>query len=295
METGDVIQLAGVILTLVGLFFIYQQYKTSNEQIKISNEQTRAMHKQIQSQEGIMQRQYAIEVAQKFCDLLDHELGFLSAYYERIGLPEILSSIKYSDLKHFDYDEFKGLFPNDLKKRYMEALNEVNIKEAAELFILYNGGVRNSQDVMFFSQMEWDLPDVDNKDDILKNGSEEDIKKINSFMNMKYDMFLAENRIREYYYRSVTALLNKLEYMAMEFRVGLADEEIVYQSLHQVYLSIVKSLYGSISSINKRQPDKYYSNVIWLYRKWVERYSKKTNQVLSSTRKLEHTSKYETA
>lgn len=73
----------------------------------------------------------------------------------------------------------------------------------------------------------------------------------------------------------IVSLLNKLESFAMYFNYKVADEEVVYQSLHQSYISIVISLYVKIASINKDPKDKYYTNVIELYNKWNDRYQSK--------------------
>jgi len=73
------------------------------------------------------------------------------------------------------------------------------------------------------------------------------------------------------YSDSHTVLLNKLEWFAMIFQYGIADEETVYQSLHQVFLSSVNLMYYSIASLNQYIPDKYYTNIIWLYNHWEEK------------------------
>lgn len=69
----------------------------------------------------------------------------------------------------------------------------------------------------------------------------------------------------------VAAILNNLEYFAMHFTHGTADETVVYQSLHQSYLDIVRALYLNISKENARANSKYYTNIIELYRIWSER------------------------
>lgn len=67
--------------------------------------------------------------------------------------------------------------------------------------------------------------------------------------------------------------LNTLESMSMHFIADIADDEIVYQSLHQVFFSYVEANYILISIINsKGGKDKYYTNVIALYKKWKKRY-----------------------
>ena len=68
-----------------------------------------------------------------------------------------------------------------------------------------------------------------------------------------------------------SSLLNKIEWFSMVFHYGIADEETVYQSLHQAFLSTVNLMYFRIASHNTYAPNKYYTNLIWLYNHWSER------------------------
>jgi len=68
-----------------------------------------------------------------------------------------------------------------------------------------------------------------------------------------------------------TNLLNKLEWFSMVFQYGIADEDVVYQSLHQMFLSTVNLVYYRIASINVYAPDKFYTNIIWLYNHWQDK------------------------
>lgn len=71
--------------------------------------------------------------------------------------------------------------------------------------------------------------------------------------------------------QEISGLLNELEWFAMNCRYGLADEELLYQSLHQTFLSTVWMLYFYISSRNENNEDKLYTNVIWLFTEWRDR------------------------
>lgn len=57
----------------------------------------------------------------------------------------------------------------------------------------------------------------------------------------------------------------------MNCKYGLADEELLYQSLHQTYISTVWLLYFFISHENENNEDKLYTNVCWLFLKWRDR------------------------
>lgn len=69
----------------------------------------------------------------------------------------------------------------------------------------------------------------------------------------------------------VNTLLNDLEWFSMDCRYGLADEEMLYQSLHKTFLSQVWNLYPHICRCNKNNEDKLFTNVIWLFKRWSER------------------------
>ena len=60
----------------------------------------------------------------------------------------------------------------------------------------------------------------------------------------------------------------------MQCRYGVADEKLLYQSLHQTFLAEVQLLYLQISIVNKSSEDKYYTNTIWLFEKWKKRLMK---------------------
>ncbi len=69
----------------------------------------------------------------------------------------------------------------------------------------------------------------------------------------------------------ISSLLNELEWFAMSCKYGLADEELLYQSLHQTFLSTVWMLYFFISSANENNEDKLYTNISWLFIEWRDR------------------------
>ena len=71
----------------------------------------------------------------------------------------------------------------------------------------------------------------------------------------------------------ISGLLNELEWFAMNCKYGLADEELMYQSLHQTYLSTVWMLYYYISHRNENNEDKLYTNLVWLFIEWRNRLS----------------------
>ena len=62
--------------------------------------------------------------------------------------------------------------------------------------------------------------------------------------------------------------LNDLEYFSMFFTHKIADESVVYLSLHQTFVELVKSLYFHIASRNNNSARPYYTKIQELYRIW---------------------------
>ncbi len=79
------------------------------------------------------------------------------------------------------------------------------------------------------------------------------------------------NLLQNEFGRAITALLNNLEYFAMGCQYGLADEEMLYQPLHQTYISQVQLLYFYICRNNITNEDKVYTSLIWLFNLWKNR------------------------
>ena len=80
--------------------------------------------------------------------------------------------------------------------------------------------------------------------------------------------FPTKAHIRTDFMQDLTQLMNQLEWFSMNCRYGIADEELIYQSLHQTFLSMVLLMYPLICDTNKDNADKHYTNIIWLFNRW---------------------------
>lgn len=76
------------------------------------------------------------------------------------------------------------------------------------------------------------------------------------------------------FYNKMWEYLNALEWFSINCRYGIADEKILYQSLHQSFLSSVWQLYFFICNKNTTNENKYYTNTIWLFTEWRKRLNK---------------------
>ena len=78
-----------------------------------------------------------------------------------------------------------------------------------------------------------------------------------------------ESSILFKYQQLLEATLNNLEYFSMHFVHETADESVVYQSLHNAFIEIVMKLYYNICKNNNGSCEqKYYTNIISLYKLW---------------------------
>lgn len=71
--------------------------------------------------------------------------------------------------------------------------------------------------------------------------------------------------------KHILDLLNDLEAFSLQFHYNLADEKLVYQSLHQTFLDNMRYWYFFISYENRFDQDRSFLNVIWLYQVWERR------------------------
>lgn len=89
--------------------------------------------------------------------------------------------------------------------------------------------------------------------------------------------------------KDLSALLNSMEYFSMCFTTGVADESVVYQSLHQSYIKCVEILSWYIAFQNTSPKNKYYTNLTDLYKLWSERdkYNEELEgSIISSQKKI---------
>lgn len=255
METIDIVSIITISIQILGLFFVGRQIKVANKQNKL--------------QSDIIKRETALKMAKYFMQLISGELEIISAIYRKTKVSDIYRTIEYNDLKFFDKYEMKRLLDyevSDIRKLYDSDITK-NFTMLWDTYIEYNPnvlGTKKFREYSFFDQNRWD------EKKIIENKEQFDIN-LNDNLLID-DLNFAKMELVVFYTRTRRNLLNKLEYFSMHFTCELADEKIVYQSLHQVYLSTIKVFYGWIVRANDRDgKDKYYTNIIKLYNLWAQR------------------------
>ena len=121
--------------------------------------------------------------------------------------------------------------------------------------------------------------------DLLQNGT---ITSASAKNVSKEQQLNAEKNIN----KCINELSNKLEYFAICFNSGIADEDTVYQSLHSVYFLCVHMLYIFIFAHNTTESDRLYSNVSALYIRWKTRHDelvrKEKQEVLNMKKNVQN-------
>lgn len=164
------------------------------------------------------------------------------------------------------YEKIKKAFP-------VQEIEMFNVKEM-EMLCKKNGVSYSEIDRMFLSINPQAI--YESKLETIINGKA--IKELEDYYllpsedasKVKYNNYA----LNADFVQTLGELQNLLEWFSMNFTRKLADEKIVYQSLHQTFLANVHFLYFTISKNNKTNSDKYFTNIILLFNAWENRLKK---------------------
>lgn len=183
-------------------------------------------------------------------NILDGIVLFRNVFDES-GIKEILGKIKPGDMKAFDKAELDVM----LSSADIKAINKImHSKEMMEI-------IKRENRCFEFGSGYLKHPDII-----------QDKEEIDS---------VTEQAVMS---KTVNDLLNNMEYFSMHFTHGVADESVVYQSLHQTYVECVQLLYYNIAINNKTDGTQYYTNVVELYKTWYEKQTKNRENCIRSGR-----------
>lgn len=205
----------------------------------------------------VEQVQKAIDLSSFYKDKILKPYQAIYYVYLNSGVLDILNLIKQEDMIAFDTVELDLI----LGETNINALKTIQEKPAFYKSVLEANGIYNLNLYMLqknvMTDTETENPDIEiNLNSLLI-----------SFMS-----------------GIVTNMLNDLEFFAMHFTHNTADESVVFQSLHQTYIQIIKNLYYNISRYNKPSEGKYYTNIIELYEIWYKRSEEQKKTARNSPR-----------
>ena len=78
--------------------------------------------------------------------------------------------------------------------------------------------------------------------------------------------------------------LNNLEYFAMHFTHNIADESVIFQSIHPTYLQITELLYYTIAEKNTPNNPKFFTNLIDLHNIWKKKQNEQNKELVKTQR-----------
>jgi hypothetical protein len=191
------------------------------------------------------------ELEKYYIDYIIPKIDYVSSIFNSSKLSELLrETFKHHEIVDFDYSEMTRLLGSvHTEDEIIDKLNSIDPKQLlrCKLFFAKDNIERNAIRNNYLVKKAKDeaAPAIDSK------------SLINELMKL------------------ITKLMNELEWFSMHFTYKIADEKLVYQSLHQTFTSNVQLLYFFISRANKSPSEKYYTNIIQLYTSW---YSFKVKQ-----------------
>lgn len=224
----------------------------------------------------------AIELSKFYNDnILLNKITYISTVFESCGLDKIIySSVKNANLVEFDNLELEEVFGTEKLKIIENIINSIDltilveaskylheitpqeyldIKQTIKIYNLSKSTANQQVAASASSDMNFQIKD---------NGKPTiNMLEVN---NEKYKYYQVKYHIQ--FETAIADALNLLEYLCMNFNTNIADEEVIYQSLHQTFFSTINLLYYRIANINLTGKDKYYTNIIKLYNKWTKRY-----------------------
>ncbi|EEU33033.1 hypothetical protein HMPREF0946_01106 [Fusobacterium vincentii 3_1_36A2] len=250
-----------IIGTFLGLWLILKQLKLNK--------------KDYDSKFTYQKREKAVELAREFEKFIEDSL----LIFNLISKTEIVNYMQKLDLDNgknclinFDIHELKKFF-NDYESNKDKYNILSNIEKIApqDIYMFmkdYDEDKYTQQKLEYFYSNSFKMFDLKKEIEDLKD---KELKMYRLQYNTDLPFFMGSmfNDI----YLLFTDNLNRLEYFSMNFIADIADDNIVYYSLHQVFLSYVEICYFHIAEMNsKGAKDKYYTNMIELYKKWKKRY-----------------------
>ena len=203
--------------------------------------------------------QRAIDLANYYKDEILSKYGAIIYVFQKIELTDILNTVKQSDIKNFDMNEFERLF-TVVQRREIEKIihSEEIIKAIVETEMILGEEMQLKK----YTKIEVDE----------SNGQEKIVLN-------------AKGLHKQFMSGIISQVLNNLEYFAMHFTHKTADKTVVYQSLHQTYLQMVQMLYYNIAQHNDGTT-KYYTNVIELYNDWYKKSQEQKENISNTSSRL---------
>ena len=206
----------------------------------------------------------ACNLAAYYAKTIIEKSSIISSVFAQTGIDQyIRANIDYREIKDFDRSEMEKL----LEKRSLACDDFVRKIYHVDPFVILNCRLAKAH-----TSIERDMTALDYIE----------VDKETGEQRLRNEKFLVEDFLQE-----LTDLLNQLEWFGMNFQYEVADETLLYQSLHKTYLSLVWMLYPIISYNNVNNEDKLFTNVVWLFDKWRSRLDRITTKAQNKKRAIQ--------
>lgn len=251
----DFIGFLANIATSAGIIILVKQLYVYNKQTKLSEtDLTLRLEYQKREKSGEMAKEFSLILT---------DISFVLAVLNKNKTDKILCSNKCQKLEYFDVEELNGIFEDEKLDEIKAEIKKPNI--SLKKFLDY-------YDILYYDQKS-----------IISAKDRKVLEKIKfkKHENEDNEEKKIENEVYDKVYRKLfiffedkrTHCLNTLEYIAMNFCTEIADAKIAYHSLHQLFLTFVRSNFFFIAIKNsKGGKDRFYIYLIELYGLWNEQF-----------------------
>lgn len=235
----------GTIVALFSLLFVAIQTQTLSRTYKYNC--------------NWQEKEKAAELAYMYKNNILPSVNYISSVQKATGIMELLRNINLDSITNFNQEELHRLTSADIEKNVVVAWSK---DENITLLITHRQIFKQTcnkrmHDINPFLMRKW----IEAKNNVRdKNGKEITIQSEEKAALLE--------ALRREFFDVVSNTLNDLEFFSMNFVSGVADDSVVFPSLHQTYLTLVQLLYYYIAVQNKNEKDKFYTNVIELFEKW---------------------------
>lgn len=272
-----IIQSIGSIATAGSLFFLIRQIKIQQREININLD--------------YQKREKALEMCQ-FYETLIGDISFVSYIYEKNWKLNKLEN--NFDMKQFNKEEFLRTHKEEELEKFIEIPIELVLDEYFEKRFISKRFNKefNLKIYDVFKTKNYSFLDEKDIEQRIKNlkDTKKIKEKIDEVNTLNKELFDLKETLRNEVFQNVSRLLNKLEFFSMNFISGIADESVVYQSLHQSFFSIVSFFYPKICFFNSTSgKDKYFTNLIELHNIWKKRETEQEEKEKQLKEKLNET------
>lgn len=259
-QTERTAQIFASLFVCFGVIIAIVQYLIS------SNQHKKWAEAQIEDVKA-RRTQKAIEQAGFYKDQILDKILIIRLLYETSGIKEILDEIKPEAMVEFDFVELrKNLTNAQIKKIEGIVRSEAFFNTLTATHMMYDCFCIDPNDVKEkLANIKSANPNVDD------NSAKKACVK---------EMYMKE------FSNFLMGALNNLEFFAMYFVHNSADESVIFQSLHQTYIIVVRLLYFDICRTNSSPGiDKYFVSILGLYSTWNNRVNDKERQLVENSRK----------